>query len=72
MNTVDTMDMSYVRREREAMTGRSRENSFRALEETGKMAPSERRGLDLDRAGFPQSGGRGCEASQHFPPVSFQ
>jgi hypothetical protein len=45
------MDMSYVRWEPEAMTGRSLENSFRALEETGKMAPSEWRGLDLDRIG---------------------
>jgi hypothetical protein len=72
VNTVDTMDMSHYRREREAMTGRSLEDSFRALEETGKRAPSERRGLDLDRTGMPQSEGQGWEVSQHFPLVSFQ
>jgi hypothetical protein len=45
VNTVDTMDMSHCRRECEAMAGRSLEDSCRALEETGKRAPSERRGL---------------------------
>jgi hypothetical protein len=72
VNTVDTMDMSHYRREREAMTGRSLEDSFRALEETGKRAPSEQRGQDLDRTGIPQSEGWGSEVSQRFPPVSFQ
>jgi hypothetical protein len=72
VNTVDTMDMSHCRREREAMTGRSLEDSFRALEETGKRAPSEQRGQDLDRTGISQSEGRDWDVSQHFPPVSFQ
>jgi hypothetical protein len=66
VSTVDTVDMSYVRWEPEAMTGRSLENSFRALEETGKRAPSERRGLDLDRTGIPRSEGRGWEVSQQL------
>jgi hypothetical protein len=53
VNTVGTIDMSYVRREREATMGRSPENSFRALEKTGKRAPPERRGLDLYGTGIP-------------------
>jgi hypothetical protein len=72
VSTVDTMDMSYIQREREAMIGRSLENSFRALEETGKRAPSEWRGLDLDRTGITHSEGRGWEVSQHSPLLSFQ
>ena len=53
VNTVDTTDMSYGRRENEAIMGASREYSFRALEETRKRAPFEWRGLDSDRTGIP-------------------
>jgi hypothetical protein len=41
VNTVNTTDMSYGRREGEAIMGRSQEYSFRASKEAKKRTPFE-------------------------------